>query len=282
MCKKPANEHPEHNWVITEAGLRKFTSIRLQLGLRSPSAFNLYTFNDHEAYGALEVVEGLVRDFSEEKHDWRAQWAVCEALALFLISEQAFIMCTVDDGQAILELYNLICGMFGSMIARLEREGLVGPDSEVKNLAQIMALYYRIGSDEDGLMEMGFSSTQRNRHVATMTFAYSKKHDIVLRSPISLNPETLSHFGVFAQNFHIPAPETRNNDPWDWTKALNDYKNAFQRPGYAFCPGPIGADRFDITTWTSAKRKKHNVQGKDPISPAKINEIKNGKILGQR
>lgn len=54
----------------------------------------MYTFNDHSAFGALEVVENLLVDFSEFKESWRDRWAICEAMVLYLLghaSEEVFM-----------------------------------------------------------------------------------------------------------------------------------------------------------------------------------------------
>lgn len=53
---------------------------------RSPDFFDMYTFNDHEAYGCLEVCQNLLLDWDEAK-TWQEQWIVCEGLALFLLGE---------------------------------------------------------------------------------------------------------------------------------------------------------------------------------------------------
>lgn len=53
--------------------------------VRDPDNFGMYTFNDHLAYGALEVIQNLMLDY-EEASNWQEQWWVCEALALFLFA----------------------------------------------------------------------------------------------------------------------------------------------------------------------------------------------------
>jgi hypothetical protein len=47
----------------------------------------MYTFNDHQEYGVLEVLENLILDFEETGRDYLDQWAVCECLALFLATD---------------------------------------------------------------------------------------------------------------------------------------------------------------------------------------------------
>jgi hypothetical protein len=46
----------------------------------------MYIFNDYEGYGILEVLQNLVLDFIEAKDNWKEQWAVCESIPLYWIS----------------------------------------------------------------------------------------------------------------------------------------------------------------------------------------------------
>ncbi|KAK7742159.1 hypothetical protein SLS53_004745 [Cytospora paraplurivora] len=84
LCYKPSKDYPEHEWVVTYAGFRKWIA---QLGLaplRCPDNFNMYTWNDHAAYGILEVIENLFIDFAEAS-SWKEQWVICEGLVLFTL-----------------------------------------------------------------------------------------------------------------------------------------------------------------------------------------------------
>jgi hypothetical protein len=84
---KPAAEHPDHVWKFTAAGKRKFFNQEIDCQLRCPDYFRMYTFNDHQEYGVLEVLENLILDFEETGRDYLDQWAVCECLALFLATD---------------------------------------------------------------------------------------------------------------------------------------------------------------------------------------------------
>ena len=83
LCGKAASEHPDHIWKLSAAGRHKFFTTRTLSDVRNPDAFGLYTFNDHHAYGDLEVVQNLFLDFEEAADNYKEQWAVCEALAFF-------------------------------------------------------------------------------------------------------------------------------------------------------------------------------------------------------
>lgn len=91
-CHKPAADHPGHERVITKAGDRIFIAQIIHTQLRCPDYFGMYTFNDHEAYGVLEVVQNLILDFVEAAGDWKKQWVLCEAMALFSLHDASLPM----------------------------------------------------------------------------------------------------------------------------------------------------------------------------------------------
>ena len=64
------------------------------MAIRSPDGFGMHTYNDHGAFGKMEVVENLVVDFDEFSEGWRDRRAVCEAMVLFFLghaSEEIFM-----------------------------------------------------------------------------------------------------------------------------------------------------------------------------------------------
>lgn len=86
VCNKLSSEHPEHDWVLTFGGYQKFLTQYTMADVRDPDNFDMHTYNDHTAYGVLEVVQNLMLDYEEESSNWQEQWWVCEALVLFLLS----------------------------------------------------------------------------------------------------------------------------------------------------------------------------------------------------
>lgn len=89
LCSKPAAEHPDHTWTVSNAGFRKYLTQGIQAALRCPDNFDMYTYNDHQGYGVLQVVQNLLLDFVEAKSNLREQWAVCEGMVLFLLGFDA-------------------------------------------------------------------------------------------------------------------------------------------------------------------------------------------------
>lgn len=95
LCTKPAADHPDAPFVIMNAGYRKLMTQQIHCQVRDPDSFRMYTYNDHSAYGVLQVIQNLVLDFEEAKDNWKEQWVICEALAPFIwyLTGGDFAMC---------------------------------------------------------------------------------------------------------------------------------------------------------------------------------------------
>lgn len=83
-------------------------------------------------------------------------------------------MIRIDDGPGVQVFMELIKTLFLSMLATLERNDLLKPDSEIKNLDHIMALYIR--HRVDALADFSLDPTDIEAHI----FAYATKHNIDL------------------------------------------------------------------------------------------------------
>lgn len=153
--------------------------------------------------------------------------------------------------------------MFLTMLATLERNELLKPDSEVKNLGQIMALYIRYVAD----IMPGFSVESDD--LETHILAYATKHDIELQGLSDMNSDR-DEMQAEADKVKTPDPTAKKDDPWGWEKSFKDYKKDF---------GPIGGDNLDLTTWSSAERKKHSFDKKDPLDRQMINALKEGLVM---
>ncbi|KAK3305734.1 uncharacterized protein B0T15DRAFT_575016 [Chaetomium strumarium] len=279
LCDKPAELHPDHMWEMSRAGKIKFFLQRTNFALRDPDNFNMYTFNDHAGYGVLEMLQNLILDFEEATSNYKEQWAVCEALAFFL---------QVDVAGA------LIGRLCMSMLALLERDKLLAKDSEIKNLGLIMALFMTFACDGRpyGLLEeskqesLGPAKDKKwEPHAFDSNFlAYARKYGIDLAGPHDIR-NTIKEAEADA-DLPNPASNTGSADPFSFAKELKKYKK--ERGGVtAFLAGsagsrakvPIGGDSLDITTWTSAERKKAAYDKKDPLGKKDIYTIKEGLIM---
>ena len=46
ICTKPADDHPDHTWVLTTPGMYRFFQLRTHCELRDPNNFRIHSFND--------------------------------------------------------------------------------------------------------------------------------------------------------------------------------------------------------------------------------------------
>lgn len=168
--------------------------------------------------------------------------------------------------------------MFLAMLATLERHDLLKPDSEVKNLGVIMALFLKLWGSDDSLGELDDKMLKKSKkpfvfdltHFNDYILAYAKKYNIKLLGPSDIND-------LIEDLEEVSLPPT-SDDPWGWGPAfksyVKDYSTSVRGPS-----GRIGGDSYDITTWSSAERKRHSFTGKDPLSKKEIDALKKGMVL---
>ncbi|KAK2029699.1 hypothetical protein LX32DRAFT_560149 [Colletotrichum zoysiae] len=274
LCTKPAADHPDAPFFMTNAGYRKLMTQQIHCEIRDPDNFNMYTYNDHRAYGILQVIQNLILDYEEAKDNWKEQWVICEAMVPFIwyLSGGDFAM--ADDGEFCTRTARLIGNLFLAMLARLEREGVFTPDSEVKDLGNVMAGMLKVAATlrNYDLLEGGtrmkkskkrpfpFDEDSFDNYVA----AYAKKHGITLRGV----PGLKDLLADVDDSVELPTAEA-GDDPWGFEVSLADYKKGRK----------IGGDDLDITSWPSAKRKSAAFDNKDPLGKKERDAIKDGMVM---
>ncbi len=272
VCSKPAAEHPAHEWVFTAAALRKQRDLCAHTKLRDPDCFAMYTYNDHSGYGVLEVMQNIILDFDEARHDkndkgWQAQWAVVEAAALFMLTGFAEPMFMVDDSDMVAETMATVGKMVLTMLSTLKEEGLLTPDSEVRNVGLVMALYLKLGAQLRS-QSIFDSPTQAPKKSKTFRFDPQRFDDYIYayareaKVPFKGVAEVEEYTAELKSDVAMPAEGAK--DPWKFAAALK---------------GVAGGDKLDITTWSSADRKSHNFDKKDPLSKKELDALKKGMIL---
>ncbi|KAI1753656.1 hypothetical protein F4782DRAFT_64443 [Xylaria castorea] len=279
VCFKRLSANPEHPWVISWAGFRKFDTQFTQANLRNPDNFAMYTFNDHAGYGALEVLQNLFLDFEEAAKEkrgdgWREQWAICECVAHWLLHPASASLTGIDDGDTVHETLHLVGRMFLAMLAQLDELGLVGDATAVKSLGCTMAMYMALASDmrkcnalEDYPRDKPKTAAKKFQpdYFDDAVLAYANKRGVMLRGPEDIEEVIAEAIG----DVNLPAKKAK--DPWGW-KA--DFKKYTKSQG-----GKIGGDHHDITTWSSAERKEASFDKKDPIRKKDIDALKQGLIM---
>lgn len=303
LCKKPANENPEHDWIVSYAGFRKWIAQDTMSGVRCPDFFSMYTFNDHSAYGTLEVIENLMLDWVEAG-TWREQWAVCEGLVFFGLGQGGEfcmqVVCFVpsrhmpinlltmtfshriDDGEQAGVVAELIGRLFLTMLSRLEAKDLLADVSDVKNLGLIMALYIKLAATFRAGSLIEGSEKDKVYKPTPFTWTPSKfddyingfatKYGITLRGLPDMDDMTAD----LETDVRLPADEAA----WGWDKTFKKYSKRYARsPPMGGGKAKIGGDNFDITAWSSAERKKYSFDKKDPFSKKDLDALKTGMVM---
>lgn len=177
------------------------------------------------------------------------------------------------------------------MLAKLERQKLLKPDSEVRNIGLVMGMYAKLangmrndlglfedksgGEDDDDEEDEDEEGENANSKKApsrkkmnpdrfeSYIFAYAKKYNVDLRGPLDVDKLDVEEVGL---------PKV-GADPWGWTACLKIYKDNHGRGK------KIGGDHYDITAMSSAERKRSSHNGKDPLDRKEIEALKEGLVL---
>lgn len=183
--------------------------------------------------------------------------------------------------------------MFLRTLAEFESKDMLGPNSEVRNLGVIMALWmdwthfarkhfsvlYQskrefFGPQEDG--KIWFPHRYDNQ-----ILAYAAKYDIKL-----VGPHNLADIIAAADtNVDLPVVNAAEPDPFGFTQNLAKYVDEFAGMAAHFSEraeksqATIGGDYLDLTSWTSEERKKKHFRGQDPLPQNVVDAVQRGLVL---
>ncbi|KAL4905127.1 hypothetical protein BDW74DRAFT_153060 [Aspergillus multicolor] len=276
MCNKPAADYPEHPFTISEAGHNKFIDQIAHTNVREPDAFDMYVFNDFAGYGVWEVLQNLVLDFVEAKDNWKEQWAVCQALPFDWMTGAAMPF-TMLDADSVTSTFHLLGQMFLAMLATFESKDLLKPDSEVKNLGMVMAQYLLLADElrEYTSLDSGDDKGPDFSRFDHYILANAKKHSIKLQGPSKTDKFVRAIEDDEDDNIELPR---RPADPWKLAKAHKALAQEYGAISTVQKNG-MGGDSFDITSWTSARRKQHSFNKEDPLGKKEMDAIKQGMVM---
>ncbi|KAK6509221.1 hypothetical protein TWF481_003981 [Arthrobotrys musiformis] len=196
-------------------------------------------------------------------------------------------MFRADDGEKVRLLCVLLVRLFMSTLARLERENLLGPDTRIKNIGTIMALWMMAAKvfNDYGCVETGDEPEQLGPRkdkknwqppsFNNLILAYAVKYDITLLGPrtiVDLIEECEEE--IATEDVELPVPESNRGpkaDPFGFSPNLKSYKSDH---------GPnMGGDKLDITTFSIAERRRTAFDGRDPLGREEIASLKQGMVL---
>ncbi|OAL30680.1 hypothetical protein AYO20_08642 [Fonsecaea nubica] len=126
VCKRPASEFPGHKWMLTTKGYLLVARLQWELNIRNQDAAGEHFYNDFNGYGFQEVMENQLVSFN------RFAW----------ILEDTYEWFNVDDPNTVLHTLKLIGGAVFTTLNSLEKNGLLCPDSAVKNIALVLGVLY--------------------------------------------------------------------------------------------------------------------------------------------
>lgn len=295
MFGKLATEHPQHPWIVSRAGWAKYKAQFTFAMLRNPDVFEMYTFNNHVGYGVLEMVQNLLLDFEEAKNRWQEQWAVVEAMVLWLLDDGSAPMnrfaryhltgfkmlttCSVEYSD-LMDAYHLIGRMVLTMLARLDRDDLLG---DARSLATVLGMCIVLAQKARDMRVLGEEESRVARafdysldRLCDYVYTYSKQYGAAPEGPSDLDERIAD-----CKKVDLPPPSMNNNDPWGFAASLSCYRSLHSRGMAAACCGSpgIGGDVFDITTWESKDRAKQSFSREDPLDEEDIECIKRGMII---
>jgi hypothetical protein len=189
----------------------------------------------------------------------------------------------IDDSDSVTQLIRLVGRTFLATLARLERERLLVPDSEVKNVGLVMSLFIKVARDmyDNDLLEEGQEETVKLRaadgSMTRYTFdlanfdeyilGYAERHGIMVPG---LSPDEGT-----AEMLPVQTAE----DPWNTAGAFRKYEENHGRASGPDETPAIGGDKYDITTWTSVERASASFNKRDPFSKKELVALKLGFLL---
>ncbi|KAF2813464.1 uncharacterized protein BDZ99DRAFT_460703 [Mytilinidion resinicola] len=261
-------EVPEWPWVVTKMGNYLVNEYTDQAQRRDQDNFDMYVYNDFTGYGLQEVVENQLVAFHEEytkkDSDPHRVFVHMEAMAIWLFINELAPWVGLDDGDRLCATVDAIGRALLTALNALERADLLKPDSKVKNLPMVLSMFLSLASDLDGTgaMERDMLGADKDQTWPHAVVAYARAHDIDLKGKgIYGSAETVDKFDDMGmEDFKKKA----GPDRWGFKTAFKAFTAHWAAPS-----GPkkktLGGEFFDIIKKSSAYRKKHAFDGKDPL-----------------
>jgi len=197
----------------------------------------------------------------------------------------------IDDSDTLNITTLLIGRTFLTMLAGLESQGLLKEDSEIKNIGVVMALYMTLAVQfrQSDVLEVDEdepkSKKKQTGKKSSFEFdpsryddyvvAYANKYAIPLKGEEDIDNLAAACDGTV----ELPVATPADPDPWGFAAAMVKYERDCGTAPKRGKKAAIGGDSLDITTWSSAERKSHSFDNKDPLGKKELAAIKEGMVL---
>ncbi|KAM0260082.1 hypothetical protein ACHAQJ_003007 [Trichoderma viride] len=238
---KLASLHPGHTWVSSMCGDERMEWWLMEILKRDQDGFCMHIYNDFTYYGTIEVLENLFVNFEKvhkrKSHTPLELWQELEGLALILNS--SFVeMELCDDSDRCGQILELIGFMTLTVIASLQKQGLFAQDSQIPNIALMLALLVKYawttnahGGVWDDEITWIFS-----------VLKHAEDANITLSGP--------AKFAEILEEMKDTALEQTTASRKKWTKSTFAKKFASY--------GSRGGNEFDIAKMPAAQRKEYS------------------------
>lgn len=270
MCNKDPKDHPEWRWVVMREGKKRKLYMTVYSNYSNPGLFHMHVYSDHHGYGIGELIENLLIEFKKAKNP-QEEWVVVETIAHWLFTfEELQPFLGVDDGQKVHDYAGIVGTTLLAALNTLDRNDLLKPDSEFKDIALVIGLYLEVAANFGDALDWprGDESLWPNQIV---TFA--KEKGIEIDMP----------FGVEKRIQRFDTGEKLPRKAVDRFKFKPLFKWIEQQ--YGTKPGPsaskptIGGHKFDITKWSREDRAEYAFDDKDPLPDKIVQDLKEGKWI---
>ncbi|KAF2182399.1 hypothetical protein K469DRAFT_690860 [Zopfia rhizophila CBS 207.26] len=270
---KPAHDFPGYPFIISKAADKLLDKYNLETAKRDQDLFGMYIYNDFTGYGLQEVIENqlaAINSLMAKKPEPPAVtlWVQLSAFAHWLNTQELGPWMMMDDG----ERWNDTVAMIGigilATLNALERANLLKRDSLIKDIGLVLSLLGSfVATCCDHVGEAPYISNSREVCWPYKIVAYAKAHDIEISGVHGIEKTFVEEYDDEDEANRWKRKECVDRWGWGtkWKHMLANYGN--NGPYIIQGQRRLGGTFYDITQHSSAERKKHHFEGKDPLDP---------------
>ncbi|RPB28741.1 hypothetical protein L211DRAFT_405883 [Terfezia boudieri ATCC MYA-4762] len=267
--KTPPPGSPASKWFISKLGADRLRDMCEDCMKRCPDAFGMYIFNDFWGYGIIEVMENWALDWARSWDRYKSwKGGKLNRMAMAKGFGQHYM---VDDGERVMELYELLTAMLSGTFRLLndihethKSEENPRPLAPIKNLGLMCACALNHHSS--------INPDDENVDFRPMVYRYAKRwgelEDDYVREMVEK--------GIKVDEIDEEEEEEEEDDKKlsieacvRAEKMLAEYKarHASSPPGIFYRPPRIGGNSYDITKMNEAEKREYKYGSRSSPSP---------------
>ena len=224
MDGHPAEQFPNHPWIMSRPVKKLVRKYFLQAMKRDPDQFGMYVYNDYAGYGLQEVIENqlvAINTLMNRKPLPPAVdlWVQLSALAHWFSVVDLAPWMMIDDGERWKDTAAMIGIAIITVLNALERAELLGQDSPLKDLPFVLALLGRLSLELVSMVGVPYISHQKEASWPYKIVQYIKKHGIQLEGVNRIEEKFVQKYNDEKEANVWKKKEAK--DRWGWsTKVL--------------------------------------------------------------